>query len=208
MEVFYGKDGTKYTLDEIQKNRQTKIDKTPGYSGYSNERIGKILRAYEQEKVPNGVDWEQFKKWIKAIAEGKAVFDNDWQKYYIGTKSNGDPYFNTGGYTGAWANGDHDGRLAFLHQKELVLNRADTANFLKAIDVVRSLDMSLMSRMAGMLGQIGLRSLGAHTPESAPIEQNVHIDAHFPNVSSAQEIQEAFDQLADQLGQILYQNRK
>ena len=199
---------SKYSIDEIIKNRQTKIDKTPGYSGYNNDKINKILDAYGSKIVPTGVNWEQFEKWIKDIANGKAFFTDDWQKYYIGTKADGKTYFNTGGYTGAWANGDHDGRLAFLHQKELVLNSADTANLLKAIDVVRSLDMSLMSRMAGMLGQIGLRSLGAHTPESAPIEQNVHIDAHFPNVSSAQEIQEAFDQLADQLGQILYQNRK
>jgi len=31
--------------------------------------------------------------------------------------------YDTGGYTGEWSN---DGRLAFLHQKELVLNAEDT----------------------------------------------------------------------------------
>jgi hypothetical protein len=34
---------------------------------------------------------------------------------------------NTGGYTGAWG---PEGRIAMLHEKELVLNPDDTANFL------------------------------------------------------------------------------
>ena len=174
-------------------HRQTKITNNDGKDyGVDNPRLIRLFNAAAEGD-------EAAINLINEVAQRKKYFTHETLDA-IG--------FNTGGYTGAWANGDNDGRLAFLHQKELVLNRADTANLLKAIDVVRSLDMSLMSRMAGMLGQIGLRSLGAHTPESAPIEQNVHIDAHFPNVSSAQEIQEAFDQLADQLGQILYQNRK
>jgi hypothetical protein len=35
--------------------------------------------------------------------------------------------FDTGGYTGEW---DSSGRLAVLHQKEIVLNAHDTENFL------------------------------------------------------------------------------
>jgi hypothetical protein len=33
----------------------------------------------------------------------------------------------SGGYTGEWGS---EGKLAFLHEKELVLNADDTANFL------------------------------------------------------------------------------
>jgi len=44
--------------------------------------------------------------------------------------------FNTGGYTGSWGK---DGKLAFLHEKELVLNKIDTSNLLKAINVTRDL---------------------------------------------------------------------
>ena len=40
----------------------------------------------------------------------------------------------TGGYTGEW--GD-SGKLAFLHEKELVLNADDTANFLEALNISR-----------------------------------------------------------------------
>ena len=38
--------------------------------------------------------------------------------------------FDTGGYTGAWGQA---GKLAVLHEKELVLNKYDTENLLQAI---------------------------------------------------------------------------
>jgi hypothetical protein len=43
--------------------------------------------------------------------------------------------FDTGGYTGAWG---PEGRLAMLHQKEIVLNADDTENILAAVDILRS----------------------------------------------------------------------
>jgi hypothetical protein len=43
--------------------------------------------------------------------------------------------YDTGGYTGEWG---PDGRIAMLHQKEIVLNAHDTENFLSAIEIVRS----------------------------------------------------------------------
>jgi hypothetical protein len=48
--------------------------------------------------------------------------------------------FDTGGYTGAWG---PEGRLAMLHQKEIVLNAHDTENFLSAIELVRNLSERL-----------------------------------------------------------------
>jgi hypothetical protein len=44
--------------------------------------------------------------------------------------------YATGGYTGAWG---PEGRLAMLHQKELVLNADDTKNFLAATDILRNI---------------------------------------------------------------------
>ena len=49
--------------------------------------------------------------------------------------------FDTGGYTGAWSG--NEGKVGILHQKELVLNKEDTKNFLSAMNVVRSLDSVL-----------------------------------------------------------------
>ena len=47
--------------------------------------------------------------------------------------------FDTGGYTGDWHSGE--GRLAMLHQKELVLNATDTANFIQLRDILRDMDI-------------------------------------------------------------------
>jgi hypothetical protein len=51
----------------------------------------------------------------------------------------------TGGYTGSWGS---EGRLAMLHQKELVLNAVDTENFLSAINIVRDISKAIDLRVA------------------------------------------------------------
>jgi len=53
--------------------------------------------------------------------------------------------YDTGGYTGDWGVA---GRLAMLHEKELVLNAEDTENFLSAIEMVRDI-----SRMVDLQAQ-------------------------------------------------------
>ena len=45
--------------------------------------------------------------------------------------------YNTGGYTGRW--NSSEGRLAFLHQKELVLNAKDTENMLRMTKITRQM---------------------------------------------------------------------
>jgi hypothetical protein len=116
--------------------------------------------------------------------------------------------FNTGGYTGEWTNGDTDGRLALLHQKELVLNREDTANILKAVDILRTLDSNVLSRIASMVETVTSAVINDMQRETETLQQEVKIDAHFPNVSSANEIQEAFNQLITEIGQQMYRNKK
>ena len=50
--------------------------------------------------------------------------------------------FDTGGYTGQWGN---EGKIAMLHEKELVLNKTDTQNILDAVSIVRNLTSGLSS---------------------------------------------------------------
>jgi hypothetical protein len=50
--------------------------------------------------------------------------------------------FDTGGYTGEWGK---EGRLALLHEKELVLNKNDTSNILDAVKISRSVDDKISS---------------------------------------------------------------
>lgn len=111
--------------------------------------------------------------------------------------------FNTGGYTGEW--GPY-GKLAFLDEKELILNEDDTANFLASMELLSHiLEMIDLQSATAQLG--GLLT----TPRYAEamneiIEQNVHIEASFPAVQDRNEIEEAFNTLINRASQ--YANRK
>ena len=118
--------------------------------------------------------------------------------------------YATGGYTGAWANGDSEGRLAFLHQKQLVLNPEDTANMLAAVDIVRGIMNDVSSMNFRM--QNGLPEGGAYSAFSRNIDnstsQNIVINADFPNVSDALEIKQAFNSLVNIASQKANGNRR
>ena len=62
-----------------------------------------------------------------------------WKQYAAG--------FATGGYTGDFT----DGKLAFLHEKELVLNQEDTKNMLAAVSTVRALEPALLRAIESSL---------------------------------------------------------
>jgi hypothetical protein len=112
--------------------------------------------------------------------------------------------FGTGGYTGSW--GNNEGRLAFLHQKELILNEDDTANMLKTIQFVRDIanmiDLQATSTAAG-IGSLYTPSIGV---TSTGLDQNVHIEANFPSVTDHNEIEEALTTLINRASQ--FANRK
>jgi hypothetical protein len=52
--------------------------------------------------------------------------------------------YDTGGYTGAWGS---EGKLATLHEKELVLNKQDTVNILSAIEIMREIENGLSANL-------------------------------------------------------------
>lgn len=111
--------------------------------------------------------------------------------------------FDTGGYTGAWGS---MGKLAILHEKELVLNANDTRNFLQTMNYMRELTNALGARAAFAstgLGEMNSLAVGEHMQQ---LEQEVHISANFPNVVNHLEIEEAFNNLVNMASQ--YVNRK
>ena len=105
--------------------------------------------------------------------------------------------FDTGGYTGSW--GDAEGRLAFLHQGELVLNQNDTQNILNAVQVVRSMASAINSFANGEINSLanGASGLLAGISNTEHLDQNVHIEANFPNVTQHTEIEQAFNNLVN-----------
>lgn len=112
--------------------------------------------------------------------------------------------YDTGGYTGEWG---PEGRLAMLHQKEIVLNAHDTANLLTAVDIVRSMaDKLEMNASLASQGIIGLTASIAPYHGGDTLEQNVTIHAEFPNATNHSEIEEAFGNLVNLASQ--YANRK
>ena len=106
----------------------------------------------------------------------------------------------TGGYTGSWGS---EGRVAMLHEKELVLNKDDTKNFLNATNILRTIDLQANLFSKG-LGNIITPWIG--DMKTQPLDQDVHIEATFPNVQDHNEIEIAFDNLINKASQ--YANRK
>ena len=112
--------------------------------------------------------------------------------------------FDTGGYTGAWGS---YGKFAMLHEKELVLNPGETENFLASMEVLRSIiKMIDLQSTASQLGGL-LHSPGYYSPQSSEVlEQNVHIEASFPEATDRYEIEAALTSIVNRASQ--FANRK
>jgi len=100
--------------------------------------------------------------------------------------------FKTGGYTGEFGS-DTTGKLAMLHEKELVLNKADTKNILDAVQIVRDYASLIKDLVGGGVGN--LDSVGGD------IKQSVSINADFSGVKSSSEIEKAFENLGNRAAQ-------
>lgn len=99
---------------------------------------------------------------------------------------------STGGYTGEWGS---EGKFLLAHEKELVLNKTDTRNILDAVDIVRSLNTSMLKTTSGLGSGYDLSMAAWELAKDFVIEQTVHINAEFPNATNSSEIQEAFEEL-------------
>lgn len=108
----------------------------------------------------------------------------------------------SGGYTGSWG---ASGKLAILHEKELILNAEDTRNMLKVVgmtrDIAKQIELNAIAAGSG-LSNFAPGSVG----QFQQVEQNIVINADFPNASNREEIAAAFDNLLNRASQ--YANRK
>ena len=122
--------------------------------------------------------------------------------------------FDTGDYTGAWGRG---GKIAMLHEKELVLNKNDTKNMLDTVGIVRQLGTSLSaikSTLGDRLTQYtdrfnnNISGMEINKTTSQKLDQNVKIEANFPNVKNANEIETAFNNLVNLASQRAMSTRR
>ena len=184
-----------------------------------NDDVNYVYEVADPKNPKEGTDEPWIVENMVPVAS-EAIFKGKDGNYYIdvliGNKverrplyRNDDNFqlFDTGGYTGAW--GDSSGRLAMLHEKELVLNKTDTKNILDVIDIVRQLDMSMLHYTAG-LSQIKA-NFANHTvnnTQSNPVQQQIQINAEFPNAENAEEIREAFNQLFNLAEQYAHEDHR
>ena len=110
-----------------------------------------------------------------------------------------------GAETGDFGGDKHSGKLAILHEKELVLNSTDTENILAVVDMVRNMTQTLKaglgSSMTTMLNQMASQFADLPLQE---MKQDVNIEATFPNVHDAAEIEQAILNLNNEVAQYMY----
>lgn len=107
--------------------------------------------------------------------------------------------FDTGGYTGTWDNSTNNstGRMAILHEKELVLNKYDTSNLLEAVKLQRNLTEKLQNAKLSAASTINKvnETVNNNRIDNSNITQPITIHADFPNANSSSEIEAAFQGL-------------
>lgn len=87
---------------------------------------------------------------------------------------------------------------------ELVLNKEDTENILKAVSLMRQTVAAQFGSINGSLAGVTNSITHQAAPPVAstqPVDQQVHIEASFPGVSVAQEIEDALNSLITQAAQ-------
>lgn len=183
-----------------------------GWLEYGSKEYKELTSQRENKIDDMGLTKEYFgtrgdaadNRYKDSTSVGQYESEEEWKKKM---QALGVPGFATGGYTGIF----DDAKLAFLHQKELVLNQSDTENILAAVQAVRtigtdlfkSIEKSLDGNAIAAMALMGQKlNLVATTPIQDSIEQTVHIDkVEFPNVTSRTEIEEAFISLTNDAAQ-------
>ena len=149
-------------------------------AGYSDDAIALALRAFNDSKPGGGYSY-YYDKALELVQS-----------------------YDTGGYTGDWG---PEGKLAVLHEKELVLNAQDTENFLTATTMLHEISQMLDNNaLLASLGMINLSAMTLNTEADKILQQDVTIHADFPNVTDHNEIEMAIDNLINAASQ--YANRK
>lgn len=177
------------------------------YEQLNAQRNNKIQgEGLYEDKYINGMPAEQY---FASVNKGETPYQwNNQSSWKDKLSSLGISGYASGGYTGEFSNG----RLAILHEKELVLNQEDTKNILAAVEVVRSftpellrsiestLDNNVIALIGTLADKISSNAQVASTHDT--LEQIVTIEhVEFPNVTSANEINQALESLVNDAAQ-------
>lgn len=182
---------TTTTIKPTNNNKVSEAKAVAAYNWINGGRRGS--NSFTKKELAAGQDLINL---IYPTSLGGAGWSWDRALKYVLAKS-----YDTGGYTGEWGK---DGKLAVLHQKELVLNAEDTQNILSAVNLVRQLSSTLSANLSG-LSAGGFKSSLLDSALGG-VEQRVEIKAEFPNVRDSFEIETALTNLADKAYQYAHRN--
>ena len=206
--------GTKTTsANDIINNLNNTPTKTQTFDAVKNKYIKKGTKVYDD--MNNHLFTVKGKTSIIHIGYVKGTLGPHQQIKINSGKFAGREGFVTknqivglksGGYTGDWSDTSIDkdnGKLAWLHQKELVLNANDTENMLNAVGLVRdissllyNMNTSAFSRATDLMSNLYQR-FGSAAGGNSNVIQNINIDADFPGVKDAIQIERAFKNLSN-----------
>ena len=187
-------------VEDMSERMQTAFDTAADNLVLWQETYGTVISAMIEQ---NEALVESFNKMFEALSATGEDFNIATNIEFKKISSEEpDTGFDTGGYTGEWGKA---GKLAILHEKELVLNANDTENLFKTLllssQILETIDLN--ARQAS-LGMGAMTAAAVKDDSTQTLEQMVHITAEFPGVSDRNELEEAFDNLINRAAQYAY----
>ena len=187
------KNGNVWTdLKQVTDARQNKLNAMATNQQLKNNSNSEYWTMEEQDKI-------------------RKDKNQDWLFKELGKIRGAD----TGAYTGDWSDGFSldNGKLIKVHPKELILNKEDTSNILKTVDIVRGLS-DWIDKQVDLMTNSSLSILNHLVDANIPaidkeqnLNQQVQIEANFPNVTDHYEIEEALSNLSNDAAQYISANK-
>lgn len=184
----------KYIMEELgQRNQALEIDDYVTYTGDPDGTYRITAGSEKGDKVT-----------ITKVSNSHGQLVPTSEQKGIVVKVDKISGYATGGYTGAWG---PEGKLAVLHEKELVLNKSDTENILKSVDMLSSIN-EILDNQNYLQNLIALtaEAFNTMTNHDDILQQEVTIHADFPNVTDHTEIEEAINNLINGASQYAQRN--
>lgn len=195
----------KYMGDRAEEARQRVIS-------YSDKKTKQGVKDVEAAGNVARDNASKYDTWRKNIDKTKSSTEDlikvlsrlPGMENFLGSASGGRSRaasFDTGGYTGTWENSTNNstGKMAILHEKEIVLNKYDTANLLEAVKLQRNLTEKLQNAKISASSTINKVNETINNNRidnsSSNITQPINIYADFPNANRTSEIEAAFQGL-------------
>lgn len=198
-------------LDYLTRDQQIEVARNLYKRGEENAAaaVEKEMRQKQRDNAAKKAATSSNGKSKETTKTISGLYTSNWSTDYFdwlkGSKTASKWLYGyaTGGYTGNW--GTSNGKVALLHEKELVLNKKDTANILDSVNIVRDMNNQINRniRYASFAQQVAAQIKGQLQNE---LKQNVEIQATFPSVINSSEIEDAFNNLVNAAAQ--YVNSK